>query len=77
MPGPCGAGNHMVEKLLGARLYEYEGKDNPPWTCWLSQIQCELVCVLYHLVDINHYSLFVLYRSAQHHDPWYNEINTL
>ena len=26
-------GNHMVEKLLGARLYEYEGTDKPPWTC--------------------------------------------
>ena len=32
-------GDHMVEKLLGAHSYEYEGKDNPPWTCWISQIQ--------------------------------------
>ena len=54
-------GNHMVEKLLGARLYEDEGQDNPPWTCWLSQIQCEFV---YHLAAINHYSPFVLQISS-------------
>lgn len=36
-------GNSMVEKLLGVRLFEYNGDDQPPWTAWLSMIQCKLV----------------------------------
>ena len=34
-------GNHMVEKLLGVRLHEYDGGDYPPWSEWLSVIQCK------------------------------------
>ena len=34
-------GNHQVEKLLGARLHEYEGNDQPTWTEWLPFIQCK------------------------------------
>ena len=33
-------GNSMVEKLLGARLFENKENGSPPWTTWLSQIQC-------------------------------------
>ena len=28
-------GNHMPEKLFGARLHEYDGQDQPTWTEWL------------------------------------------
>ena len=31
----------MVEKLLGARLFENKENGSPPWTTWLSQIQCK------------------------------------
>ena len=31
----------MVEKLLGARLHEYKGDDQPTWTEWLPFIQCK------------------------------------
>ena len=34
-------GNHMVEKLLGVRLHAYDGSDYPPWSEWLSVIQCK------------------------------------
>ena len=34
-------GNHMVENLLGARLHEYVGDDQPTWTEWLPFIQCK------------------------------------
>jgi hypothetical protein len=34
-------GNHMVEKLLGVRLHEYEGTDYPPWSEWLPFLQCK------------------------------------
>ena len=36
-------GNHMVEKLLVARLHEYKGDDQPTWTEWLPFIQCNYV----------------------------------
>ena len=35
-------GNGMVE-LLGARLHEYEGDNQPMWTEWLPFVQCTLV----------------------------------
>ncbi len=34
-------GNASLEKLLGARMLEYEGHDMSPWTEWLPTIQCE------------------------------------
>ena len=34
-------GNHIVEKLLGVRLHEYVSGDYPPWSEWLSVIQCK------------------------------------
>ena len=34
-------GNSMVEKLLGVRLFENKENGSPPWTTWLSQIQCK------------------------------------
>ena len=35
-------GNISVEKLLGARLNEYQqDDDHPPWANWLPFIQCE------------------------------------
>ena len=33
-------GNSMVEKLLGARLHEWEGDEHPVWAEWLPFIQC-------------------------------------
>ena len=33
-------GNHMVEKLLGVRLHEHQGDDQPAWSEWLPLIQC-------------------------------------
>ena len=34
-------GNHIIEKLLGARLHEYKEDDQPTWTEWLPFIQCK------------------------------------
>ena len=41
-------GNHMVRKLLGVQIYEYDEGDYPPWSEWLSFIQCKysLICCL-------------------------------
>ena len=34
-------GNHVVEKMLGARLHELEGEERPEWSEWLPFIQCK------------------------------------
>ena len=34
-------GNATLEKLLGARILEYEGHDMVPWTEWLPIVQCK------------------------------------
>ena len=40
-------GSSMVEKLLGARLFEHKESGQPPWTTWLSQIQCKWLAYMY------------------------------
>lgn len=37
-------GNHMVNKMLGARFHEHDGKECPEWSEWLPLIYRELPC---------------------------------
>ena len=47
-------GNGTVEKMIGARLYEHENDDYPPWSEWLPQIQCEFTSIL---ISITHFDI--------------------
>lgn len=43
-------GNHMVEKMLGARLYEHDGGESPEWSEWLPLIQCENTSAIVYFI---------------------------
>ena len=75
-------GNHMVEKLLGVRLYEYNGCDDyPPWSEWLSFIQCKyfltktffMLMISVFVVCIQH----VYFRSIEHYCSRYCQGHSL